>query len=247
MSQFDQHGNPTFGSQSVPPAKDPNRIWKFVAIGCLGAFLTFVVVCGITGWLVVRNAKTIGATFVREAMTNAINDSTLDPAQKQALITRIDQLTGDFESGKLTMDDLDRIAERFSQSPLLSILAVWGFEKKLFEESGLSPEEREQARVQTRRLFQGALDKKISQADFESAVAVVSTRDAQGKYSLKSKLTDEELRQFITNAKQAADNAEVTANPPELDIAAEFNRVIDEALGQQQTQPQSTNPALPSP
>ena len=56
--------------------------------------------------------------------------------------------------------------------------------------------------------------------------------NAQGQREFKQKLTDDEVRAFVDAAKQAADDAGVAEEVPEINFADEFDKAIDEALGE---------------
>jgi hypothetical protein len=47
---------------------------------------------------------------------------------------------------------------------------------------------------------------------------------------MRPTVTDEELRAFLSEAKQQADKAGIPNEPESFDAAAEFTKIIDEAI-----------------
>ena len=60
----------------------------------------------------------------------------------------------------------------------------------------------------------------------------ISVENVQGQREFKQQLSDDEVRTFVDAAKQAADDAGVAEEVPEINFADEFDKAVDEALGE---------------
>jgi len=61
-----------------------------------------------------------------------------------------------------------------------------------------------------------------------------STSDPEEAQVLKEKVTDEELRAFLLDAKKLVDDQEVPPDAPRINVAVDFTRIVDEAIAQPQ-------------
>lgn len=103
------------------------------------------------------------------------------------------------------------------------------FVKRVYiRDSGLDEAEKEAAHIEIQRFARGVIDESIPEEKREAIFDMISTMDPQGNRQFKQKLTDAELRAFI----EAADEAGVPTEVPEINFADEFDKAIDEALGQ---------------
>jgi hypothetical protein len=203
-----------------------------IVLGCAAVFALFVLACGIGGYVLVRNAKTIGANFVRNTMTDAINQSQLPAEQKQRMIVQIDRLADGVIAGDIGKAELERIVQNLGESPLLHHLAVWGMRDGYIQPSGLSDEEKVHAERQLQRYAHGVFGKQIHADTLEHAIRHISRQDADGRWQLKEQreVSDDELRNFIASIGQYADAAEISEHAMEVDLADELRKIIDSAL-----------------
>ena len=130
------------------------------------------------------------------------------------------------------MTQLGEFFQNLVQSPLMTTLAMSMVDKKYIEPSGLSDEEKTEARVTVQRFMRGAIDQKISEADVEKAMAPVSDRKPDGNMELKEKVTDDELKSFLATAKEQADAAGIPEEVEAVDPSDEFKRIVDQTLGE---------------
>lgn len=71
----------------------------------------------------------------------------------------------------------------------------------------------------------------IPQQELDTVLDTISEKkNNRDEREFKHPISDEELREFITKAKQAADDANVPEEVPEVNFADEFDKAIDEAL-----------------
>ena len=107
------------------------------------------------------------------------------------------------------------------------------FVKRVYiRDSGLSDDEKAAAEIAIHRFARGVIDESIPEAEREAVLDTISSENAQGQREFKQKLTDDEVRAFVNAAKQAADDAGVAEEVPEINFADEFDKAIDEALGE---------------
>ena len=94
-------------------------------------------------------------------------------------------------------------------------------------------QEKDAARIATRRFTHGTIRQIISEQQANSVLDTISSVNGEGERTFRHPITDEELRAFVAAAKQAADDAGVPEDVPEVNFADEFDKAIDDALGKQ--------------
>jgi hypothetical protein len=120
--------------------------------------------------------------------------------------------------------------QTFMESPLLGLVMASAAEQEYIDKSGLSDEEKEEARITLRRFLRGSIDRKIPQADSEAALQQIAMRQPNNRWQLRPSITDEQLKAFLTDAKMAADDAGVAEQPAPVDPSEEVKKAIDAAL-----------------
>jgi len=203
-----------------------------VLAGCLITLgvLFLIVVVGVI--YVAMNAGKWATAGGHALAVEMVNQSDMTQDDKNAIIAELDGLKAGVDSGEISMEDMGKVMEGLAESPLIPVAAMTFMEKQYIRPSGLSDEEKADAKLHIGRFARGVFNKNISQTAIEEVTAPISEPDPQnpGQTRLKEKATDEEIREFITRVKQHADDAEVSSEPFEVDIPAEFKKVIDKAL-----------------
>ena len=211
-----------------PPAykKPPSGCGK----GCLIVSLICLAILLIGGTYVALNFKSLGARAVAYLVKKTIEESHLPADQKQSLVNRVDRLRDDFIDGKINDEQLKRIAEEILQGPLLPVGMVMFIEQQHVASSGLSEEEKKQAHLTLQRLARGVIEKKIPYANLDPLFKAISTIDAEGNQELKKKLTDKELRDFLTLAQREVEAANISEEPLKIDLAKELDEAIERGM-----------------
>lgn len=202
------------------------------AIGCGVIVLLGLIVAGIAAWWVAENVRQFGTDFAVSAMKEGLKELEVPDDQRIRMHARIDKIGEQFKEGKLDLEQVGEIFRKISEGPLLPA-GISLFVKRVYiRDSGLDEEEKAAAHLAIQRFSRGVIDKSIPDATQQAALDIISTRDGQGNRQFKQQLTDEELRAFIEAVKKAADDAGVAPEVPEINFADEFDKAIDEALGQ---------------
>ncbi|BBO32990.1 hypothetical protein [Lacipirellula parvula] len=233
-----------FEGEAYAPAPPKKRsAFATCLTGCLIAFVVMLVLGAIAIWWAYKNigtlAASLGSTFAKEV----INQTELPAEEKADINFQIDRLATAAKDGKVSGDQIESFFTELVESPLLTTLVMSVIDKKYITPSGLSDEEKAEARVTIQRFMRGSIDKKITQAQMNKAMEPVSTKDKNGNVQLKNQVTDDELRAFLTNAKADADAAGVPAEVPEVDPSDEFKRLVDKTLEEGGKAPAGENAA----
>jgi hypothetical protein len=204
--------------------------WRSCLTGCLIAFVILLVIAILVGVWVARNLREWAADLTTEGIRQGIASSQLPAQEQQEIMVQVDRVAKAFREKKMSVEQLGILAEKFADSPLMSLIVASTIDQQYFAKSGLSEEEKTEGRQTVQRFFRGAIDKKINEAGIDAAMAHVADRDAHGKWKLRPTLTDEELRAFLAEAKKQADAAGVPDQPADIDPSEEIKKIIDEAL-----------------
>ena len=96
----------TFAVEPKPGPPAPQRSWlASCLVGCLVVGLLSLLVCGGVAWYLAKNIKSIASNVARQAIVSTIEQSELDPAEKQAVIAEVDRVVDQYRSGKITLDE----------------------------------------------------------------------------------------------------------------------------------------------
>jgi len=223
------------GTRYAEPKK--RTFWQSCLIGCLVVFAILLVILVLAGVWVSQHWRGWASDFGSLAMKQMIADAELTPDQKQAISIQIDRVANGFATGQLSIEQMRQITNQLAKSPLMASILASAADKKYISRSGLSEQEKAEGRTIVRRFARGVIDHKINQADSEATLAHISDRSANGSIQLKSFVTDDELKAFLKEAKEQADKAGIPEQPETINAAAEFKKIVDEAMNQNATVP----------
>jgi hypothetical protein len=204
-----------------------------LASGCLIAIIVTLAIFIGAGIYIASNFKHWAAEGVTLAMTVLIEESALPDEDKSEIIDILDQLKEDFQSDDISLEELGLILEAIPGSPALPIGMVIQFEASYVKLSGLSDAEKTEANLTLNRFAQGLSGGTISWEEAHDVSGPLTDVDMDGKETLKEpgEITDDEIREVLAAAKQAADNAAIPEVKIEIDISDEFRKAIEEAIG----------------
>jgi hypothetical protein len=199
--------------------------------GCLVALgIVAVIVIGVGIW-VAMNIRGWTAELARMGFTRIVQQSDLPAAQKPGIIAHVDALAEDFKQKRITLEDFTRIVEELEESPLLHIGLLYGAVDKFIRPSALSEQEKDRAVLDVQRLARGVHEERIPAERLHDFLDPLIDPQADTDLNLRASISQEQLRQFVAEAKAAADGAGVPEQPHEIDVAEELGKAIDRALG----------------
>jgi len=193
--------------------------------------VVFVALCGAGAYYVYQNLQAIGAKVAREAAVAVIEDLDLSDEEKRKIIAQIDRVVDEYEAGRITLEEVGSVLEELAESPLTSLIVVYAAMENYVGPSGLSDEEKTDAKRTFQRIARGFAENKISQDDIETALDYVSTTTETGERQFSESVTDEQLRAMLDECNRVADEAGIPDEDFEIDVAQEFKRAVDRALG----------------
>lgn len=241
-------GHPHPPADAVPAELVPPRqrsIATTCLVGCLVALLVLMLLVAVGIWLAYVNRDKIKA-FVsettrkvvsetaREVIVAGIQGSELEEEEKQAVIAQVDRVVDLYKSGEITTEELGQIMETLAQSPVMGALVVISIESQHLHPSGLSDQEKQQARRTMQRVYRGVLEERIQQEELDDALAYVADRREDGSIDWKASVEDDQLREFLGLLKERADEAGIPDEPFEIRISEQFQLAIDHALSRQE-------------
>ena len=202
--------------------------------GCLwGCLITTAVLLSLaaTGsWFVAQNWRGWAGTVVRGVLEQTLDDTTLPEEEKIQIQEQVDRVVIAFEEGRLTEAQVERMMIDLAESPLAGTVIAFSIERKYFDVSGLSEEEKQEGRTTLQRCVRGWMDGLLTEEDVEAVLSHIGTKDAEGNWDLHDEVSDEDLRAFLADAKERADTAGVAETVEEVDPSEEIKRIVDAAL-----------------
>jgi hypothetical protein len=204
--------------------------WRTCLTGCLIVLVILIVIAILVGFWIARNARDWAATGVTEVVRQGMANSQLPAPEQQEIMVQVDRVATAFREKKISLEQLGDLAQEFADSPLMSLIGASMIERQYFAKSGLSEQEKTEGRQTLQRFIRGSIDGKIPKAGIDAAMIHVADRDSRGQWKLRNTLTDEELRAFLTEAKDQADAAGIPDQPDEIDPSDEVKKIVDQAL-----------------
>ena len=229
------------GTRYDEPRKRP--FWQTCLTGCAIIFAILLVLAVLIGVWISRNLRGWASDVGSTAMKQMVADSQLPPDQKQSIAGQIDRVADAFRAGRFSFGEMRGLMEKIARSPMMASIMASVADKKYIANSGLSEDEKAEGRKTVKRFARGVIDHKIDQATTQSVMAPISEPGPGGGHQLKPIVTDQELRTFLKDAKEAADKAGIPDQPENIDMAAEFKKIVDESIGNNG----DAGPALPAP
>jgi hypothetical protein len=212
-------------------ADKPARGWgRSCFVGCLWTLAILAIIVTVLGFWIGRNWRDWLSNFGSQAMKDAIQATNLPEQEKAELGVEIDRVADAFRQGQLSARQVGAITEMIMNSPLAGAIAVAVADAQYFDASGLSDEEKAAGRITLQRFTLGALDERIPEAKRDEVLALIGDKDDSGNWKLRDRVSDEELRAFLTTAQAEADAAGIEPEPPTADLSDELKRIIDSAL-----------------
>lgn len=200
--------------------------------GCL--IVTAVILAIIVGIsvFVAYNWRGWVATGVKESTAAILADSSLPQSDKDQITAKVETLASDFESGKLTMMQIGKIAEALVASPILPAAIVSAVEKEYFPKAEFSADEAAAAQRVLQRCARGISEGKINQDRVREILAPIAEVANADQIRLKpaTDVSKEQVRRFVDNALAAANDSSVPDEPFAVDFVKEFNELIDRAI-----------------
>ena len=172
--------------------------------------------------------KQWAADIANVATREVVKESGLPDDQKQVILSEIEQLGNDFKAGKISTEELARMAKAIGESPLIPLAGVQVARQKYIEPSDMSEKEKAAAILAVQRFARGVHEKKISRDTLNDVMKPVADLRPNGQWRPKENPTRMEIDQFIANAKARADEAMIPNEPFDLNIAEELRKAIHE-------------------
>jgi hypothetical protein len=228
--RFDSNAEREERDPAVPVERPRRSCFASCFFGCLITFVVLVVLGGLALYWMWPHLKEFASNVGSATLKKAIEATELPEQEKDEIGDQIDRVAAAFRQGQITGEQMAQIVQQVVESPLMTTLAVSAIEKKYITGSGLTDAEKAEAHHTLRRFLRAAIDQKIDEEGMNDAMKHVATKNKDGNWELKDRVTDEELRAFLTEAKKLADDAGVPAEPVDVDPSDEFKRIIDEAM-----------------
>lgn len=221
---------------------------KYAAIGCL----SIVILGVIGGWFAYRKVKDMAWNYAGQAASEMagpmVTEFGFTPEEAETISEAIERLADEGRERRLGPKDAAQIGFYLFEDPASMALMMHLVDNKYLEPSTLDDAEKAEARMTMARFARtGGV---ITLAGKETAppdplVAILLenpeeiTKEMQaGEFSesqtepeFKETLTDDEIREAMQIMKQRADAASIPDSVETMDLGAEIDRAIDEALG----------------
>ncbi|GAB4386354.1 MAG: hypothetical protein Kow0022_15080 [Phycisphaerales bacterium] len=201
--------------------------------GCLVALGVVLLLLIVGGVVVALNFRSWSASAGAAVARAVIEESELPEAEKPEIVAIIDELRDEVKAKRVTLDEVAGIFADFNRSPILATGAAMQFQAMYVKPSKLTDDEKAASAVTFDRLAQAITEEKIRWKDLEKILDPIAYKTSGGhlEFQKPQAVSEDEIRRVIAQAKQAADDAGVPAEPMSIDLSDEFRKYVEERLG----------------
>ncbi len=176
----------------------------------------------------------LGATagqMTEAAVGQVMTNLRLPAAEKQSAMAPIRKLSADMKSGQVPIEKGLRVLGVVLHGPVQVLVACRGFEAMHLLKSGLTDEDKQQARMQLSRFCYGVSGGMIDQTTYQEVFALLTETDAgEGEIKqtqLKAAMDDEQVATVIAKMKSDADIASVQNKIFQIDLGVEVQKEVE--------------------
>lgn len=207
-SRMQADGTGSAGPEGSPEEDEgPGWLPAIMAASVLMGMVGFVA-CGFTTWLLYQKRSELGARTLRATYVPAVEQSLMNPDEKQAVIKQFNDFAKALETGKYENWQAAGVLQRIVRLPVLQwgdLEAIEAYAKKSGQEE-LATE----ARRQLSRLRRAVELDSVVAMDVEDVLdPATETAETMSGRQLVEPLTDEIVKEVILRAKLLADRSEV--------------------------------------
>lgn len=177
------------------------------------------------------------ADGISEAISLEVDRSKLSSDQKTKIKAQITRVQEGFKAGDISFGQVTEIFKGLGEGPMFPLALIWEAFQKHVPNSHLSAVEQQDATLSYQRFARGAIEKSIPMTKVREVVQLVtnkqdnsSSRRKKNQPVVKQKMSAEEIDAFVEAMTKAADDANISEEAYEVDIAAELKKTVDEAL-----------------
>lgn len=225
-------GTPATSDSSIAPSGEadegPGCFPAFMAIGALLLMAMFIS-CGFATWYIFQQRTELAMRTLRGDVIPTVRESGMRPEEKAEVISVLEQVVADGESGRLEDWQSSGIMERLIKAPLMQ----WGdlemLEALILAHDQFSAEEKAVASRQFSRLKRAVELGEAGAVDVNDVLSPVledSRPDMLPKLDRKSSV--EELRDAVQRAKLIADRSKIPDQDFEVSIAKIIRREVEQ-------------------
>ena len=139
-NQTDQH------SFQIEEPQRKRSLWQTCLIGCLGVLAVMVVLAVVGGFWISRNWRGWFAGVGSQVINQGIDSSDLPPQEKVEVKVQVERVAKAFREGQISNEQASAIFKKLMESPLMPSFVVMAVERKYFDRSKLSDEEKAEGR-----------------------------------------------------------------------------------------------------
>ncbi|MEX0876313.1 MAG: hypothetical protein WD114_02540 [Phycisphaerales bacterium] len=213
--------------------------------GCL-AVLALLLVIGIGATIFVLNSwRGWVSGGMRQGIDAVLVDAKMDEGERLEINAHVSELMDRFEREEVSLEELGRVTVALAEGPLLPAIIVGASHSMYFQDSAMTDEEKEMARLQLRRVAVGVHEKSINeealrevlapleaQPGAESTIEIQLGEESTMRLRPPAEVTSEDRHAVIALATAKADEAGIEAAPDPIDPSDEIARTIAKTLGE---------------
>jgi hypothetical protein len=180
----------------------------------------------------------LAATGITTVSEELFKDLNMPQDEVKAAMAPVEAFAEKVRQGEVSIEQALAVGQAIGEGHVPPLVMARGFEAKHLTASGLSDEEKAAGHIATTRFAKGVASDAIAKGDREAVMEMLTERitttgsggQRHTKTQFKETLTDEELRGVIAKMKQLADDAGISDQAFQVDMAAEIEEAIQHGM-----------------
>ncbi len=204
---------------------------KCLTCGCIGLIVMALLATGV-GLYAKANWRDLVSRVGMTAFEEILSSSNISEEDQRNMLEQANRLRDAFVAEEIDEEAAATLFEDFLESPILPTAGVIAVRDVILENSGLPDGEVQQGTLDLERIARGLTEDSVNVDDLENILDPVMLIDRNAnKWELKQNPSDEEVREMLSRAGQTADEKSIPDEPFTINLADEFKKIIDKALG----------------
>lgn len=223
---------PTVESTAAGPAADqddgPGWLPAILAGSLLMGIVGFLF-CAFSTWVLFQQRTDFAVRTLRGSLIPELEQSRLDPEQKQAVVNRIDELADQLESGRYEQWQAAGVMQRLQRLPVLQWGELAAVETFAVKQGG---DLADRAELQFSRLRRAVELGDVTSFDVEDVLkpVLIVDQNASNGRRLREPLDAESVAEVIQRAELLADRSDVPDQSYQVELDPLLRRAIEAGL-----------------
>ncbi len=194
--------------------------------GCIG-LVVLGLLAAVGSYFGAKQMLKVAAGEIYESVGEEMRDMDLSDQERQDADKILVELRDGMRSGDIGLGKMPEIIEAMQDGDIISYGLLLSIRQDFAEDTTLSDDERADGKRQLGRIGDGIAKNRFGTSEMEDILGTIVTRTSDGQLEVNEDPTSDELRETAKRAKEAADQANLSEDPPPINFVGELQAILD--------------------